>query len=623
MSILPMKAENIGAWIERGYREGGPFQWARETAMNAIEAHATRVEFGVEWQAVEKLGVYRRMIADNGRGMDDEELVDFMRTMGGGGKAVGDEHGNFGIGVKTSACPWNKSGIVIVSWRDGNASMVRIVHDEKAGQYGLLEVISNDDEKIAVYQPYIDGDGIDWSAVRPDWMANSDGTVLVLLGNNRGEDTVRGDSLHDKDGTKHISRYLNLRFWKIRQARIDVQEFSSTNQDAWPKSRAEAAEPMRTFTRTIRGAEHYILGRHIKLEPTVRLEQGSLLHEPTKTTIHWYLWIGGKPKRTYHYAPATGFIAVLYKDELYHMSQHGQSFRAFGVSEEKVRSNLWLVIEPPEHDKDKRIGVYPRGERDGLKWHAGRLLPMPAWAEHFSMNMPQPIINALKEARGERSGMIEDESWKQELAARYASLWKVRRYRHEDKGVEMAGTTGLPSHPSGGEPNPVSVLRPRPEVIKPRRPRSKHVFAGHGDDVAAREVMIKGNLPEYHRKREPLDSEDPHLIAAYNPPSAAEPAGSVDVYVEHPVIVGVVKHWQAQYPTAFEEEVREEIEKAYCKVAVSKIAHSEQLTGLFNVEVVAEMRQPRNLTFALLGVMSEDALIAERLRKVLKVRKVA
>ena len=75
MSIVPMMADNIEAWLERSYREGGRFQWVRETTMNAIEAGATQVEFGIEWQAVEKLGIYRRRIADNGLGMSATDLV--------------------------------------------------------------------------------------------------------------------------------------------------------------------------------------------------------------------------------------------------------------------------------------------------------------------------------------------------------------------------------------------------------------------------------------------------------------------------------------------------------------------------------------------------------------------
>jgi DNA mismatch repair ATPase MutL len=76
--IRKMHTNRIAPMVERGYREGTKFQWVRETTINAIEAGATKIEFGVEWQAVNAKGVYRRMIADNGKGMTPEELEEFF-----------------------------------------------------------------------------------------------------------------------------------------------------------------------------------------------------------------------------------------------------------------------------------------------------------------------------------------------------------------------------------------------------------------------------------------------------------------------------------------------------------------------------------------------------------------
>lgn len=66
--IMPMKTSGTEHFIERTYREGGAYQWVRETLFNATEANATRIEYGIEWQAVENRSVYRRVIADNGDG---------------------------------------------------------------------------------------------------------------------------------------------------------------------------------------------------------------------------------------------------------------------------------------------------------------------------------------------------------------------------------------------------------------------------------------------------------------------------------------------------------------------------------------------------------------------------
>src|ERR1700676_2563180 len=98
MKIRTIKTSRIEPCIGRGYRDGGTFQWVRETAINAIEAGAKRIEFGVEWQGVKSKGVYRRTITDDGKGMGPSELEQFFNEFGGGGKPIGDEHENYGIG---------------------------------------------------------------------------------------------------------------------------------------------------------------------------------------------------------------------------------------------------------------------------------------------------------------------------------------------------------------------------------------------------------------------------------------------------------------------------------------------------------------------------------------------
>jgi len=71
-----MKIGITGAsnFVNRMFEACGSYQWAREFLKNSLEAQATRIEFGIEWQAVEKKGIYRRTIIDNGTGMSGEEL---------------------------------------------------------------------------------------------------------------------------------------------------------------------------------------------------------------------------------------------------------------------------------------------------------------------------------------------------------------------------------------------------------------------------------------------------------------------------------------------------------------------------------------------------------------------
>ena len=120
--ILPMAVTGVRHLVERAYRESGELQYLRELVVNSIEAGATRIEFGPEWNAVKGHGVYRLMVADDGNGMGPDELLRFLNTFGGGGKPIGDLHENFGVGAKTSLLPWNHEGVVVLSWTPGCGS---------------------------------------------------------------------------------------------------------------------------------------------------------------------------------------------------------------------------------------------------------------------------------------------------------------------------------------------------------------------------------------------------------------------------------------------------------------------------------------------------------------------
>src|SRR5262249_61475241 len=99
----------IGAshFVNRMFEACGNYQWAREFLRNALEAGATRVEFGIEWQAVEKDGVYRRTISDNGSGMARDELLRFFSALGEGARRFGGAHDKFGVGAKSASVPWH------------------------------------------------------------------------------------------------------------------------------------------------------------------------------------------------------------------------------------------------------------------------------------------------------------------------------------------------------------------------------------------------------------------------------------------------------------------------------------------------------------------------------------
>src|SRR5262245_34095872 len=151
-------------FVNRMFEACGPYQWAREFLKNAIEAEAKKIEFGIEWQAVEKLNVYRRTVMDDGVGMDRKELFDFFSTLGAGARKIGGIHDNFGVGAKIAALPWNSEGLVVISYKHGKASMIWIVLDEESGDYELMEFQTPNKASYVIEPQRIDE--IDWAAIK-------------------------------------------------------------------------------------------------------------------------------------------------------------------------------------------------------------------------------------------------------------------------------------------------------------------------------------------------------------------------------------------------------------------------------------------------------------------------
>jgi hypothetical protein len=623
--ILPMKTAGTEHFIERTYREGGTYQWVRETLVNALEARATRIEFGVEWQAVENDGVYRRVVADNGQGMTGSELVEFFNTFGGGGKPIGGLHENFGVGAKTSLLPWNRYGLVVISWVEGEPSMIWVQYDSETAEYGLrLQETEDPDTGLfsidEVYAPYGDDEhGCNWAAVKPEWITEH-GTVVVFLGNEPTNDTVLGDPNRPEQDIKGISSYLNRRLWSIpNHVQITVDELRTQERLQWPDSETMAhtqeAPERRTSVRTIRGARHFIeypvetfKGGRLSARGTVGLSDG--------TAVDWYLWDGPRPQ-VGSYAAGGGYIAAHYRNELYDVSLHPATFRSFGISESAVRSRVWLVVRPPEAiEGAKQFGVYPRTDRNALHIlggpNAGGPLPMNEWGSEFAERMPPEILAAIKLARANGEGTITDSTWRNRLADRFGSRWRIVRLRSRLGGPLSVDPTAPGTTPMR------RVVRP---VVR-RRDRSG-TAGGRGGDVntgrlpgmeEAKSTSVAGAIPHYRKVGR--DDVEIGMLAAWQPNDPEYPEGVVLLNVEHPVLVEQIEFFQRQYPDHYADAIAENVIAAYGEIAVAKVAHSEHLKGMHPSSVVEnEFRSGAALTMSLLGLVSEEAMIAPRLGK--------
>ncbi|HEY2479964.1 MAG TPA: hypothetical protein VGI17_14715 [Solirubrobacterales bacterium] len=622
-SVTPMKVSGVKHHVDRVYREGGEHQWVRETLVNSIEAGASRIEFGIEWQAVRELGVYRRLIVDNGEGMTPEQLVGFFNVWGGGGKPIGGLHENFGIGAKSSLLPWNRYGLVVVSWVDGEAAMIWVMADPATGEYGLrnFEAVDADSGEVRIEEvvtPFFDEEhGCDWASVKPDWIEGH-GTAIVLLGDEPIAATVLGDPNRPGEADiKGVSTYLNRRIWDLADStEITVDELRQSDPKTWPVSEEMAhvsgGGDRRTNRRRIEGAKFYIE------YPKKEFKRGRLGASGSKeladgTFVDWYLWDGDRPG-IQSYAAQGGYIAALYGHELYDVTNHHSTYRSFGVLESSVRSKLWLILRPPAFDeKGSKRGVYPRGDRNSLLVmggpHAGEPLPINDWGAELAEDMPAEIRDAIRAARAGGSGTIADESWKERLAERFGSRWRMFKLR-----ARKGGPLKLNPDQAGSMPRAVkrSSGANRQGGGKAGGTGGDRNTGSSSGTISAARVQVGGGIPTWVSVR--ADDLDQGMLAAWAPNHPEHPEGAVLINIDHPVMEEEVAYWQSQYGDHLADQVGEEVIATYGEIAVAKVAHSEHLKSILPSSAVEQdLRSEAALTMALLGLIGEEAVIAPRI----------
>lgn len=276
-----MQAVGVLAHVDRAYQASSAYQWAREAVVNAIQARATQVTFGVEWQAVAARQVYRRTIIDNGSGIPAQQMPAFLNKFGGSGRIIGDITSNYGIGFKTSCLPWNTAGVVVISVNSesenskSRVNMMWLRREKRSDgtfDYGARELLPEFfDDGSDAYEEFTGEwckfddattvlplsllkekgfktviEGIDWLKVVPKKMIeDGHGTVIVLLGNKQTEHTVYGDQSRSEGESKYgLQRYLNTRFYSLPEGvNVGVVTLGSSEEGRgwgdpkhWPRS---------------------------------------------------------------------------------------------------------------------------------------------------------------------------------------------------------------------------------------------------------------------------------------------------------------------------------------------------------------------------------------------------
>jgi hypothetical protein len=621
MSFRPLQYKGVQHFINRAYNECQTFQWAREVLKNSLEAGATKIHFGVEFQAVEKLGVYRRLIADNGKGMTGDELYEYFSNAGTGNKTIGGEHDNFGIGAKVSLMPWNSYGLVIVSWVDSQASMIWIQRDLKTGHYGLRSFEQFDDQNVV--GPFDDPEhGCDWRKVKPDFI-DDHGTVLVLLGNSPTEDTVLGnpDRPDERGASTRLIHYLNQRFWTLpEEVEISVNRFlNDTSKDNWPKNAREGRQPLEDGSR--KGGYINLYGGRVHVTQERRREKPEIASGVLKlfdgTQAHWFLLKQGKMPDAAQ-GPSRSFIGILYDSELYHVTEHHVSYRTMGITPQAVRTKLWVIIAPPVDDRPRVHGVYPESARSALK-HSGtadRLVPMNDWLADIAKHMPDDIKKALAEAFGEHK---EDSSLTSKLMERlsqYLHLWGKKFKQRKLLVIEGGGSESVDAGKSieGG----IGVIIGHGEEKVPPDHGHGHSHTGTAKTSAA--TYAQGTNQKNARQSSP--PRKPPVVIWRPKTDFDDPENHFAMWVEarteillnedHRIIAEQIERWQARYPDHLAETVAGKVREVYQAAVLSVFLATEALS-VGKQDREERFRTPDALTLALMGYFREDEILRQQL----------
>src|SRR5262249_12555801 len=134
------------------------------------------------------------------------------------------------------------------------------------------------------------------------------------------------------------------------------------------------------------------------------------------------------------------------------------------------------------------------------------------------------------------------------------------------------------------------------------------VTGGNGQGVERRGAV---DVPRFTYVRED-EFEQPWHLASWVP---NDPVGPTPLMKpDCPILLEAIKYHQEQYSDVYAQEVEEIVKNTYGEVAVCKIAHSQKLAKHVPEEDLDDTyRSEAALTVALMGLLAEESLIAQRL----------
>lgn len=403
-NFLEMTVSNIGFLLDRLGQDCHPLQFLRELTQNSIEAIIRaggkgEIIWDIDWVTYDLESLKKLCITDNGDGMTGDELVKFINQLSSSMSSQSMD-GNYGVGAKISAATRNPYGVLYLSWKHGEGSMIQMQKDLKTGQYGLKQW-KYKDGSYGHYLP-LEKD------VKPD-LIKDHGTKVVLLGTTKEINTMEAP-LSASSPSRWISKYLNTRYFQFPEG-INVKA-----REGWEYARNDHKH---NLLRHITGQGPY-LKQHSAVTGELKLN-GAVAH-------WWILKEDHSLSSNSGYIEANGHIAALYQKELYELAT-GRSgttrLQQFGVT--FGYKLVVIYVEPTSTTK-----LTTNTARTNLLIE-NESLPWNDWAAEFRSNMPEEIAKLIAEKAAAATNTNHQKTIRERLKD-IIKLYNLSRFLAADSG---------------------------------------------------------------------------------------------------------------------------------------------------------------------------------------------
>jgi hypothetical protein len=554
MGFQAIKDKNPTSTLKRFAREIGPMQCVREIYMNSLEAGATHLRVYYEPQHL-KRGIRKLCFADNGKGMTAQEMYEYLAKYNSSSKTdEGSYHDNFGIGVKATTLLANPYGVVFLSWSDDNpdGALAWFTYDEGSDRVGLkaIEYVDYDDdepydETLSTLMP--DGisanivslkelqekypaeyEGIRWHWCKKAAKIEKHGTIIMLLGSSRDADSIGVDWTQ-----KSLPHYMSSRFIKTDIKLIIDSKIGNSSASA-PMMRGKGLLD--------------VLHRYVKHTDVIS-------HQGFEIDVHYVdVPYNKSDPKTAHYLSAkalSGYCALEYKGELYHVTYGKREARSWGISHEDVIKKVLLIVRPPHRglQADGVIrGCYPNERRDRLLWDDesiatdNREIDLTEIKYYFATHQPERLRLMLEEAHNNTERESVDVS---ELSGKLKDLFKLKKSSLNDGVIQSKDGELTPDSSSSNRINPYWIPPELPGVLNPPKPKPKAGKKGKGKSHHAVCVNWKDDLNDFDRAGITM----PFCV------TYSADLTSIDAYVNFSTFVDLREHLMNLYAASSEVEL--------------------------------------------------------------------